>query len=351
MAEEEHDIINLNPLFFGFHDVFDIRKKMNYWLYTEVLKVDDVRSPQFARSSTLNWMNALTFELIEQLGSRPIDQFNNLVEHFNSILNRPYTSLSTPDVFEPLYSCLTYALTLNTRSKIQTNETWTLPSSIVEWYYCWYNAIRSMIATLGQNVADKHASVYKYYASSLFRVMPNPLNMHAHHLRNEEYEIIAPAFPGQSTYDLINTFPDTRGAARGMLMQYLQGTAKNYLEQTKDDILKNSSFKDFRTKEARVVRDKRAEKYISFMHCAFRYRGKANYRDGIFLTYGQINSDDNLRFLRNLANNTKFAFLIAFALIHTTSLRQYTAKFINDVNNYLRGIESLEEDDKFWNVI
>ncbi|SCB53036.1 hypothetical protein GA0061099_10475 [Bradyrhizobium yuanmingense] len=44
---------------------------------------------------------------------------------------------------------------------------------------------------------------------------------------------------------------------------------------------------DFRTKAARELRDTSyARRGISFLHQASRYRGKANYRDAIYLAYG-----------------------------------------------------------------
>ncbi len=44
---------------------------------------------------------------------------------------------------------------------------------------------------------------------------------------------------------------------------------------------------DFRTNAARQLRDTAcARRSIAFLHQASRYRGKANYRDAIFLAYG-----------------------------------------------------------------
>jgi hypothetical protein len=44
---------------------------------------------------------------------------------------------------------------------------------------------------------------------------------------------------------------------------------------------------DFRTKAARQMRDAAyARRGIAFLHQASRYRGKANYRDAIYLAYG-----------------------------------------------------------------
>ena len=39
---------------------------MDKWLYKEVLKEDNLRAPSFARQSTINWMKALRFEIINE---------------------------------------------------------------------------------------------------------------------------------------------------------------------------------------------------------------------------------------------------------------------------------------------
>jgi hypothetical protein len=76
-----------------------------------------------------------------------------------------------------------------------------------------------------------------------------------------------------------------------------------------------------------------------------------SWRDGIYLIYGQINSDENRDFINNLSKCFKVAFLIAISFIHTTSLRRYTKQFIDDVNLNLRGINLLNDADKFWNAL
>jgi hypothetical protein len=66
-----------------------------------------------------------------------------------------------------------------------------------------------------------------------------------------------------------------------------------------EEKIKNSSdFKklevtNFRTKAAQELRDAHlAKDCVNFLTQAFRYRGKANYRDSIYLSYGDNHSDD-----------------------------------------------------------
>ena len=58
------------------------------------------------------------------------------------------------------------------------------------------------------------------------------------------------------------------------------------------------------------MRDKRLSgKTVCFLNQAFRYRGKANYRDALYLSYGHINKDDLEQFLKDLYK-TLFAFTL-----------------------------------------
>ena len=81
--------------------------------------------PAFARQSTINWLKALRFEIDAEHGAEPDEQFNSCLSHFKSRYAKRLTPLSTASVFEPLFSCLTYAQTLKTLEglvKEQTSE-------------------------------------------------------------------------------------------------------------------------------------------------------------------------------------------------------------------------------------
>lgn len=83
------------------------------------------------------------------------------------------------------------------------------------------------------------------------------------------------------------------------------------------------------------------------MHCAFRYRGKANYRDGIYLTYGQSSATETKAFLEDMAVVSKFMFISGLALAYRSPLNPEVVKFINDIDTNLKGIDSLSDDECF----
>ena len=80
--------------------------------------------------------------------------------------------------------------------------------------------------------------------------------------------------------------------AFGACCSYLSGSADWWKWKSEQNLKSSREFKslnvsDFRTKAARTLRDARlAGKPTAFLHQAFRYRGKANYREALFLGYG-----------------------------------------------------------------
>ena len=324
---------------------------MNSWLYRTVLEENNLNKPIFARQSTLNWMRALQYEIEKEHGVDYKSQFNSCLAYFRSHISRKLEPVSKKLVFKPLFISLTYYLSIESIKNKLKQCVWLQPSTIVLWYYSYYMATRSMFALIGQHVSDNHASVYKAFASSLRRCLPHPLNMIASHSKNEKYEIELPDYKGTGPYDLSKKFPDTREAAQGMLLQYLSGTTKYYVEITKQEILKKGKFANFRTVEARNERDKKLPKHIGFMHCAFRYRGKANYRDGIYLTYKGKQNEADKQFFEGLAATSRFIFVCALALAFKSSMKDETKDFIKDINQNLKGIEDIAGEKRIWLVM
>jgi len=324
---------------------------MDNWLYTEVFKQDDLRVPAFARQSTINWMKALRFEIVNEHGDSTKEQFESCLRHFKAAYPKKLTPLNNSLVFESMYSSLTNSLAIQTSAKNSSSESWMLPSSIVSWYYSIYFSVLSMFGSTGQTVDDNHASVYRAFGSNLSEKMPHPFNMKASYVKNEEYDSKLPTYAFANSFNLSKTFPENEDAARGMLLEYLSGNTKYYTWLTKERILKKSSYSDFRTKVAKEERNKQLPKTVAFMHCAFRYRGKANYRDGIYLTYGQSSAVETKAFLEDMAIVSKFMFISGLALAYRSPLKPEAIKFIKDINTNLKGIDDLSDDECFWRVL
>lgn len=84
----------------------------------------------------------------------------------------------------------------------------------------------------------------------------------------------------------------TEEDAHGACCSYLSGTANWYRWRIVEELRGSKDFKaldvtEFRSKAARMLRDTRLSgKPVGFLHQAIRYRGKANYREALFLGYG-----------------------------------------------------------------
>lgn len=64
---------------------------------------------------------------------------------------------------------------------------------------------------------------------------------------------------------------------------------------------RKGSFNSFRTNSAKALRDaKLSPAKDNYLIQAFRYRGKANYRDAIYLSYGNDKAEQLSQFLSDL---------------------------------------------------
>jgi len=84
------------------------------------------------------------------------------------------------------------------------------------------------------------------------------------------------------------------------------------------------------------------------MSCAFRYRGKANYRDAIYISYGARELVERNELVGSLASSARFAFLNALAFICYRVGSKTTKDFLSDISANLRGIDSGLEEERFW---
>jgi hypothetical protein len=114
-----------------------------------------------------------------------------------------------------------------------------------------------------------------------------------------------------------------------MLLAYLRGTATYYTEGVKAALLASRDFRvngwrDFRGREARRARDARLQQKIyNFLHVAFRYRGKSNYRDAIFLSYGAQRLEVGRPFIADLAYTARFTTICALAYVEMRAPADY----------------------------
>ena len=323
---------------------------MTSWLYSHVLQEDESRQPAFSLQSAVGWIQALRHESEAEHGKHTSRQFLRCRDFFKNSLGPAKNPPALALIFEPLFSSITQSMTLERMSAPEVAAPWGRPAAVITWYYAVYAAVRAMLAALGQTVGESHSAAMKAYAASLGAKLPHPLNMHAIRTSGETYTSRLPSHPKAKPYDLSRSFPGTSAAARGMLLQYLSGTCKWYVWRTKAKILSENKVRDFRTKSARELRDRRLQNDIAFLHCAFRYRGKANYRDAIYLAYGSTDLAAASHFVEDLAASARFISLVGLAFVERRVGAKATTAFIKDLKKNLRGITLATPEEAFWDI-
>jgi hypothetical protein len=114
-------------------------------------------------------------------------------------------------------------------------------------------------------------------------------------------------YRGSNRFDL-NQVPCDEDQAWGATVSYLNGTAEYERWRAEEEIKTSPAFlalgvTDFRRKVARELRDEvLAQLEVNFLVEANRYRGKANYRDSLFLSYGNDYESQIETFLVDLCN-------------------------------------------------
>lgn len=321
---------------------------MSYWLYEHITSHDESRKPSFSVQATHNWFKALKFEIENSHGKTCSEQIESCRQFYINT-QRQKNFQPNEDVFEHLFFSVVYVMTLDRFANTLNDIPWIRPTAIVDWYYATYFSIRAMFSVLGNNVPEDHSKTSKFVASTFRTHLPHPFDMVARRIDGEEYDIFLmekkPRF-----YDLNRTFIGDSMVSQGMLTQYLKGTADWYAKRTKNNILADNKgkFINFRTKEAQKIRDKRLASEIGFLHCAFRQRVKANYRDAIYLSYDygeEINLD---LFVKNLSVSAKFSSITAMAYLEYHLGKTVMQSFFNDLSQNLRGVNLSLDSERYW---
>jgi hypothetical protein len=318
---------------------------MAQWLYALIKKDDADRTPDFARQSHLNWARALSYEIVQEHGATADAQWATVRGHFERVAKpRRASDNVLAGVFEPLFGSIQWAASLVSLASRDAVDPWECPSATVTWYYANYNALRAMLAACNDIPADTHAAAIRALNGGLRRHLPHPFDMVASRTRGESYSDTLPHHPkaaraGGPSAVINGTFVENRVVAQAMLLKYLHGTAAYWRDDTKDQILRQGRFANFRTNAAKEERDRRLKQEVNFLDCAYRYRGKANYRDAIFLSYGHARAAVGPAFIRDLARSARFATVMALAYVERRFGSDVVKLFSADLRENFAGLE------------
>jgi hypothetical protein len=247
----------------------------------------DVPDARFALPSTIHWMRALAILAADQ----GLD-FAAGCAFYAKVQARVVPDRELNTVCEQLLFVLNQIAALQALT-LAPNKADVARTAIVAWYYGVYSAASAMTAAMDGSFQDNHTETARKwqerfpaknlamapFGDCLSSVVPSTVDVELAPVR------------ARGQHSLVNE-PTTAQEAWGCCAEYLSGTAGWERWNVEERVRDAAAFKvlgvsDFRTKAARELRDAGyARRGIAFLHQASRYRGKANYRDAIYLAYG-----------------------------------------------------------------
>ncbi|MEA5077529.1 MAG: hypothetical protein VB013_03075 [Anaerolineaceae bacterium] len=270
---------------------------MTQWLYERFKTEDPRRDWQFSLMGTLNWARSLALHVSEGFSR------DEIVSHYLNVARLPIDKARENKVFENLVLAFHCQSSLHVMGSKFENIYSINRSAVVSWYYGLYYAAKAMIAAVDGSSQEIHAKVATTWRNQIVLnsfAIP-PFSYQVDTLVKAEYEDQIGGQRGGNPFDLRNV-PEDFLQAKGGCLTYLKGTADWYRKKAEEEIKRNHRLTNFRTKEARRIRDESlSTKSACFMHQAFRFRGKTNYRDALYLSYGGQNRGSSIeRFVNDL---------------------------------------------------
>jgi hypothetical protein len=292
----------------------------------------DVPDALFALPSTIHWMRALAI-LVDNL---KLD-FQAAKIFYAKVPQRPLSEKEVNSTCEQLLFALHQLASLQAISDVK-NKADVARIGIVAWYYGVYGAASAMIAAVDGSFPDNHTATARQWDE---RFPANGLAMHPFADRlsnlvaeNVERELASMRLRGKHSLTRPPTAPQS---AWGCCAEYLSGTADWEQSNIRERLTESRDFKalgvdNFRAAAARRLRDAAyAKRSIAFLHEASRYRGKANYRDAIYLAYGKSVSARLDGFIVDLVHVLLAFLAMAAGYVSVRMGRDLWSAFIDDL--------------------
>lgn len=289
--------------------------------------------PQFALPSTVNWMHALRI-LVE---SQSVN-FDTASAFYVNQGKRSAGILVENTVLEQLFLSLHHLSALE-QFRSGVNGADYARVGILAWYYGIANAASAMTAAQSDSFQEDHAGTARLWDEQIAGrgLAMEPFNWRVSSLVEKTYKPEVAKYRHGSTGKLQvkpTSMTDALGAAAG----YLSGSAKWHAWQSMENLKRSREYKDlevsnFRTKVAQELRDERLRrKSIGFLHQAARYRGKANYREALFLAYGSGTETILSGFVDDMVEVLRAFLAMAGAFAKRKIGKNLWSEFVTDVD-------------------
>jgi hypothetical protein len=258
------------------------------WLLQR-LDPKETPNPVFALQGTLNWMRALAI-LCDQssLSNLGLQTFYAQVPRRSPVQTGADTAAYVKLTMALHHLAALTRLAASERGSPQD----TIRVGIVAWYYAVYECCGAMLSAASGANPQEHRSTAKQWHEEVVKrdLIPEPFSPRFDTLVQKETDAVLASLLTAPKFSL-DKEPTTSEQAAGARLAYLNGTASYERSRAEDKVRSSNAFKrlgvsDFRTKQARHLRDAEFSKgYVNFLIQAFRYRGKANYRDAICFAF------------------------------------------------------------------
>jgi hypothetical protein len=288
--------------------------------------------PQFALPATVNWMHALRL-----LTEHECINFNTATSFYLKEGKRSMDETVENTVFEQLFLGLHHLSALNQMRQGASAADYAR-IGVLAWYYGITNAASAMTAAKSGSFQEDHAGTARLWDEQIASrgLAMGPFSWRVSSLVKENYGAEVDAFRNSSKSTL-QSKPLTANDAEGAAAGYLSGAAKWYSWKTEEDLKRHHDFKalkvqNFRTKKAQGLRDEwLSRKSIGFVHQAARYRGKANYREALFLAYGSDTETKLSGYIEDMYAVLKAFLAMAGAFSSRKIGKQLWSEFVADV--------------------
>ena len=306
---------------------------MSQWLLNRLFEAKDQAEPRFAFQGTVNWMR----ELAESVNSGSTND-EKLATKYAGVKRRPVNRVADTSVFENVFMAHHNLASLYSLNDDIESPYDTCRSAIVAWYYATYFSASAMVAASSGSTQGTHAATAKVWQANIVEkdLIPNPFNMYLSSLVTKSMEDEIKEYRKDNIYDL-NDRADNTEMDHGSLVSYLKGTHSYKKWEAEERIKTSREFKalgvdNFRKKIARELRNKVLDRgYVNYLVQAFRFRGKANYRDSIFLSYGPDQEEIISQFIEDLLDASR-GFMRSAAYYSSKRVeRGAWSEFISDI--------------------
>jgi hypothetical protein len=210
--------------------------------------------------------------------------------------------------------------------------------AIISWYYGVLNAAKAMNTATDNSDTETHtkaANEWDTKIASKKLVLP-PFDYRVSSLVEKTYVAEIALYPHSKDYKRKN--PTDLNVSEGICCSYLSGTADWYREKEEAKIRKSREFKeskfvDFKSGNAKKLRDSiLSKKTCCFLHEAYRYRGKSNYRDVTYLVYTTDMQNQFVTLIFDLDKTLEFFLTMAIYYCSMRLKKETFQQFVDDAS-------------------